>query len=39
VQGAEGLEPGDLIIDVDGGTIGADLETRAALLVAAAAEP
>ena len=39
VQGAEGLEPGDLIIDVDGGTIGADLETRAELLVAAAAEP
>jgi hypothetical protein len=38
VQIADDLSPGDLFIDTNGGTIGADLETRAELLVAAAAE-
>ena len=37
VQAAHGLSPGDLLIDVDGGTIGATLKTRAELLVEAAA--
>ena len=38
VEGNAELSPGDLVIDVDDGSIGADLETRAELLVAAASE-
>ena len=38
VEGNADLSPGDLVIDVDDGSIGADLETRAELLVAAASE-
>jgi len=38
VEGNADLSPGDLVIDVDGGSVGADLEARAELLVAAASE-
>jgi hypothetical protein len=38
VQIAEELSPGDVFIDLNNGSVGATLETRAELLVAAAAE-